>query len=105
MEDDDFGVAPLNVELQLLAGIERDGAWLRYRASRADNVLVAAHARPRLGVVVIQIERMRLRLLQVVHDLARLMRALVETSRELVGETCRRSHARYLSRANLDRRL
>ena len=89
------------------------------RAAVADDVGVAVDARARLGVVVVELERVRLGLLQEVDDVAILVRALGEAI--LLGlaferrfpaallrrrlRRCRRAGPRTLRRAEHERRL
>src|ERR1051325_9602570 len=58
---------------------------LRRRASRAHHVEVLVHPLPGLGVVVVEVERMRLGLAQEVHDLAGLAGPLLEAGGETGG--------------------
>ena len=65
---------------QLLAGVEVEGPRVPHLAARAHHVQVAVHARPGLGVVVVEAKRVRLGLFHEIGDVAVLEGALTEVA-------------------------
>src|ERR1043166_1129516 len=68
----------VDLPLEILTGVEIPCSRIRDRAADANDVEIGARPRLRLGVVVIEVERVCLRLLQEIDDLPVLMRTLVE---------------------------
>src|SRR5262249_17888226 len=64
---------------EFLAGVEHVGRWIRDCASIAHDIEILVHAWTGLGVIVIEEEGMRLRLLQEVDDFAILVSAFGKT--------------------------
>ena len=89
-----------NLELELLAGVEIHGTRIRDRAAGPHLVEVSASSGPRFRVVVVQIERVRLGLLEEVDDLAILVRAVAQLRRDARRRGARHRSSRRAPRAS-----